>query len=153
MKDLIDQALALLTQLQDALSQERHALEQNDTELLQASVELKSSLLKQLANNGDKRNRLLQAAGCEISEQGFAAYLTSLPNAEAPPLAQLWQHLQQALQDCKDYNTVNGKIVHRSKQYVDTLINIVGGQDKQPKLYTDTGTTTKVSNLQPIARA
>ena len=153
MKDLIDQALALLSQLQDTLSKERHALEQNDTEQLQQSVEHKSALLKQLAGNGDKRNQTLQSAGHEANEAGFTAYLDTLPATEAQPLALGWKNLQQALNDCKDYNAVNGKIVHRSKQYVDTLINIIGGQDKQPKLYTDTGNTTRLSSQQPIARA
>lgn len=149
----VDEACQLLDQLALVLTDERLALEQQDTEQTHALLQQKTELLTRLDNNAQERCQFLVSQGFEANEAGTQAYFESLPAATRGQYKPHWLALQNKLSDCKSANTVNGKIIHRSRQQIDRLLDVLRGGPDNSKIYTHAGSATSVSSQRPLAKA
>lgn len=152
----VDEACQLLDQLALVLAEERLALEQQDAEQTLTLLQQKSDLLARLDNNTQERCQFLISQGFEANESGTLAYFDTLATTSADQHKSLWTALQGKLEDCKSANSVNGKIVNRSRQQIDRLLGILrGDQDHSGggKIYTHAGAATSVGSQRPLAKA
>lgn len=147
------QAIELLESLTTLLMAERTALKDRDTLNIQAQLNKKTELLKQLEHNASTRTQLLIDSGVEGNDQGMTAYLNSLPVTAATELGNQWQTLKEQLHSCQAANQVNGTILHRSKTQAETLLNIFRGQSGSQKIYTGTGKSTAIGGGHSLAKA
>lgn len=149
----LHEASSLLEQLSALLREEREVLAQSDAAQTHAVVERKSELLNQLQQNTLQRNQLLVSSGYSADELGTQAFLNSLPQNLSRDLTVKWQALEAKLEDCKQENLVNGKIIHRSRQQVNLLLNLLQGNPDGGSIYTDAGQAKAVNSQQPLAKA
>jgi len=149
----LSDAAILIERLDQALSEERSVLGQRDVERLATVVKHKCELLDALERNSKERRGLLASHNVAPTEAGFKQYLATLPAAIAGTLETHWNNVELKLEQCRDANLVNGKILQRSRQQVQALLEIMRGQDNSPRLYNDSGTATPVPRQQPLAKA
>lgn len=143
----------LLDQLQQLLLEERNALQNNDLSSSTERLALKAQLLSRLEQSIEQRNQALLGAGYPADEAGTQAFFASLPKNLNLQCQQAWQELQKKLEECKNANLVNGKIVHRSRQQVDTLLSLLRGHQGNEKIYTGSGQAQAVDRYRNIAEA
>lgn len=152
----VDEACQLLDQLALVLTDERLALEQQDAEQTLALLEQKSELLSRLDHNAQERSQFLISQGFEANESGTLDYFGTLEATNADQHKSLWTALQGKLEACKSANGVNGKIINRSRQQIDRLMEILRGTPDNAdggKLYTQAGSAASVGSQRPLAKA
>ena len=104
-----------------------------------------------LEQNSQQRNQLLVSQGLSADDSGVQAYFKSLPQNVAKSYAEKWQVLEEKLENCKAENLINGKIIHRSRQQVDVLLNLLQGNSGASKIYTENGQAKSVNRHHPLA--
>lgn len=148
---LMQEAAILLDQLILLLQEERSSLSQNNAALTQPILTRKTELLALLEQNSQQRNQLLVSQGLSADDSGVQAYFKSLPKNVAKSYAEKWQVLEEKLENCKAENLINGKIIHRSRQQVDVLLNLLQGNSGASKIYTENGQAKSVNRHHPLA--
>lgn len=148
----MQEASDMLDQLIQVLQEERDSLAQNNTALTQTILERKTQLLANLEKNAQQRNQLLQSEGFPADENGTQAFFKSLTQSAAKACADKWRNLEQKLENCKVENLINGKIIHRSRQQVDVLLNLIQGNKNSGRIYTQSGQAKSVNAQQPLAK-
>jgi len=149
----LQEASTLLDQLTQLLHEERASLAQSNTALTQTILQRKTQLLAELEQNTQQRNQLLVSQGFPANEAGAQDFLKSLPQSIAKTCTEKWRSLEQALENCKAENLVNGKIIHRSRQQVDVLLNLIQGNKGAGKIYNNSGQAKSVIAQHPLAKA
>ncbi len=147
------QASELLNQLTTLLEKERHALETSDAQQSQAILPDKTALLKLLEQNAQERGQLLVSSGFEANSEGVLTFIEQLPDSSHREITVRWEELQTQMHNCKDANTVNGKIIHRSRQQIDTLLGLLQGNRNSGKIYNNSGTAQSVNHNPMLAKA
>ena len=142
----IDELIALL-------HEERTAMEARDTATMQVILPQKSRLLEQLQRHAKTRADILVGQGLTPDESGLKHYLQQTLDESQADAIQAWETLKAKLEECKQENAINAKIIHRSKHHLDQLIDIIKGQQGQSLLYSEKGVTRSSENQQPIAKA
>ncbi len=149
----LSDAVILIEQLDQALDEERKVLGQRDVDRLNTIVKHKCELLDALERNSRLRRELLENHDVAPTAAGFRQYLAALPPSIAGPLQTHWENVERKLERCRDANNVNGKVLQRSRQQIQAQLEIMRGQDSNPRLYNDSGTTRTVAHQQPLAKA
>ncbi len=150
---LIEEARTLLAQLDEILLQERESIKERTPSDLEQLLKNKKLLLEALEHNNIERSKVLTAAGFEVSESGAQSYFKQQSSSDSIKLSEAWDVLKTSLEKCKNANLVNGKIINRSRQQVDLLLDIMRGQSNSPRLYTQAGSSSAISRQQPLAKA
>lgn len=146
-------AALLLDQLHELLQDERQSLTASDAQKTQSLLQQKTQLLQQLDQNNRQRSELLTTRGFATDEEGVQAFLASFPPQESQAYSVQWQSLQQKLEQCKEENLINGKVIHRSRRQVDTLLNMLRGRENNHRIYTGSGEAKPVHSGRPLAKA
>jgi len=149
----IDEAAALLDQLYQLLQAERQSLATTDADKTQEILQQKTELLQQLQQSSEQRSQLLTARGFSADEAGVHAFFATLPQPESKTLATQWQALQQKLLACREENLINGKVIHRSRRQIESLLDTLRGKDSHQRIYTGSGEAKSVNAGQPRAKA
>ncbi|PIE43336.1 MAG: hypothetical protein CSA50_05520 [Gammaproteobacteria bacterium] len=133
--DFLDSDLNDLPHLEHALNEERLALQERNLSLLEQSQLLKQQVLQRLEQRTRAKSDYL-AKACAPNPPTFATLVRVSSNAE---LKAKWQLVQTLLNQCKQANSVNGKIISHSQQRVTKIMEIVRGQSRQSSLYGSQG--------------
>lgn len=149
----VDQASQLLNNLTELLEKERHALETSNAKMSQELLTEKTTLLQSLEQNAMQRRQLLLSQGMEANQEGVVAFFETLPESLSQKIKPRWETLQSQMQNCKDSNAVNGKIIHRSRQQIDTLLGLLQGNENSGKIYTHSGKAQSVNRNATLAKA
>lgn len=151
LNDMLVQDSSAVQKLKNLLLQERELLEQRTLEGLQEIVALKDQQLGTLSFNARQRQQLLQAAGLSANLAGWEELLLSEPSTQT--LVASWQTLTAEFVECQKANEINGRMINRSKQTLNHLLNLIRGQVAIPALYTQKGSTTQQNNSQTMVKA
>ena len=146
-------AAALIDKLAEVLEQERLALAEQQLERLKTLTQQKLELLAALERNTKTRLDYLKQQGVSADEAGFRRYLASLAEPIAKPLSELWKQVEQQLEACKAANTVNGKVIQRSRQQAHSLLQLMRGPDNVGSVYNQTGNTASLAGNYALAKA
>jgi|GEM_PF-324251 len=130
--ELVEQDLATGLALLHLLEQEQNALQARDHELLRELLEEKTSLLNTLDAGSSQRAEFLTELQQPTSKEAWQNLIDNIGNAE---LKERWQSLQDTIDECQLCNEVNGKIIGRSQQSMQTLISILRGKPQGSELY------------------
>ena len=138
---LIDQ----FAHLRDVLSNEADALERRDADALLAAAGAKQDCAIAINRLEDRLSAALQ--GISLRD-----LLKNASPAERQNLEPLHTSLTTLAWECRHYNAVNGKVIHRSRQSVAELARILSGTDAD-STYTARGTTRAFGDGMPITLA
>jgi flagella synthesis protein FlgN len=127
-------AIATLKQL---LLRERELLETRNQDELAVIVEQKSQVVDLLNQHAQIRQTLLRNLGLAANAEGWDLFLQR--NTLTLPLRDDWKQIIQDFSECQALNDINGKMIARSRQTLDHLLNLLRGQVATPSLYTAMG--------------
>ncbi len=156
---LIEREAAEAARLLEALLSERSALAINDSDGLAAATTKKTALLGQLEMIEKDRRRLLQRVAVGATHVEMQSYVEHLArNLETKPLSRVlrqhWQHLTTTLQQCRDLNLSNGRIVAAMQTRVQQALNLLRGGRGTVATYGRTGSTQLTgTGARELARA
>ena len=132
--------LELLGSLKQLMLNEQDAVEQNNIEQLIPIADNKQRLLEQIERASYSRqaflNQHIQGKSGLQQLNEFIAQTDSPANLKAQ-----FEVLQTVLQECKDLNDVNAKIIALSQRSVERNLNILKGVDDKAMVYNAKGTT------------
>lgn len=151
LRQMLAQDSAALTQLKQLLANERELLEQRKQEGLQEIIERKAAAIDHLNNSARIRNQILNALGLSTNASGWDTFLQR--NTATLPLRDEWKNLVSDFEECQKMNDVNGKMIARSQQTLNHLLNLLRGKVAAPSLYTAKGTQTQHSSSYTVAKA
>jgi flagellar biosynthesis protein FlgN len=142
-RSLIQADIASAQQLLVALKSEREALQQRDYLRVTDIIASKTNILDLLESHSIQRQQLIKEAGLRCQGNTMEEQWADLIKIIADPALQAdWEHLLQALRDCRHANSVNGKMIARGQQSLGRLLNILRGQIDTPELYNQKGAAT-----------
>jgi flagellar biosynthesis protein FlgN len=151
LRQMLAQDSAALSQLKQLLTRERELLEQRKQEGLQEIIEQKAAVVDHLNNSSKIRNQILNTLGLAPNASGWDTFLQR--NTATLPLRDDWKNLVSDFEECQKMNDVNGKMIARSQQTLNHLLNLLRGKVAAPSLYTAQGTQTQYTSSYTVAKA
>lgn len=150
-RQMLAQDTSTVAQLSELLQQERDLLPSRDHTLLSQILEQKTRLIEQLGQNALVRQQLLRQLGLAENAEGWDLFLQR--NSLTLPLREGWQQLQAAFSECKTRNEINGRLISRSRQTLDQLLNLLRGKAPAANLYNASGAQSQQSHSHSLAKA
>lgn len=146
--DLVDQDLTSSLALLHTLEKEQEALQERDHEQLRELLEEKTALLNTLDAGSVQRAEILRELQQPNDQYAWESLIDAMGDHD---LKDHWTSLKDTIADCQQLNEVNGKIIARSQQSVQSLMQILRGDNGQQNLYTSSGTTNNSGRLNSAA--
>lgn len=131
-KATVQASLHGLAALEPVLGTERAALTGRDPAALEAVVEQKVALLRQLQHSVQARDRLQKAAGQQAGNDGGNALVAAIGDAE---LTRDWDALLTRASEIARLNDVNGQLANQGQRAARTAIGILTGRDTTEPTY------------------
>lgn len=147
---LLTEDIGAAQRLLQSIEDEFHALEARDLERLQSLLDAKLPLLQQMEQNGRQRARLLLQAGVSGDREGLAE-LAALGSVSAETVERS-DELGTLLEQCKQANLRNGRVIRSNQHATGRLLDILRGQDT-PSLYDRRGSATQGGRQRPLSQA
>ena len=132
------------------LEQEQEAMQQRDRSTLSALVDAKTKYIKQIEDHAAGRYQILRSLDRPAIE---AEWKTLVAEYDNPPLRKDWAQLMTMLEQCRHHNEVNGRLISRSQQTLNKLLNILRGQFETPELYNNRGATEAQQHTHRVTKA
>ncbi len=140
MKKILTDIMRFTDQLEQILKQEFETLEQQDFDQLMALTSQKQKLVEQLDALEKQRQQL--SAGHE----SFKDYLQQ--QVEAKDLRKQWNIIRQKLQQCREQNEINGRLLQKKQQLSGEMLDLLSGkQNNAPATYEADGTQQKSGSI------
>lgn len=151
--DSIERDIGACEKLIQLLHHERGLLAERAFETLDMVIQEKADWLKKLEHSARERQDWLVESGLNSHSDSAAAFQTWIKENHQEHLGERWQLLKTRLDECKDANEVNGKLISRGQATHQKLIGILRGQDHQTMLYTGKGLKKTTGHAAPIGKA
>lgn len=151
LRQMLDQDTAAIHALKQLLIDEREQLAQRKQDRLSDIANQKLSLLDQLNNSSKQRQQILNALELPNNATGWDLFLQR--NTTTLPLRADWQQLLTDFEECQTLNDINGKMIARSQQTLNHLLNLLRGKVASTSLYTAQGLKTEQSASFTVAKA
>ncbi|MBU3071143.1 flagellar protein FlgN [Aestuariicella sp. G3-2] len=153
-QQLLSQDIQTAGSLLVLLKEEHQILQQRDHTRLGTLVGEKQVLMAKLEQSTRQRsawvNFLVQRTGMS-NEVCWNRLLNELDPVQLPPL---WNELQALINECKQHNDLNGKMIARGQKTLQKLMGLMRGQMIEPaNLYTAKGSTQTHSNSHTVVKA
>jgi len=149
-EQLISSDIAACESLLQLLDEEQNALKDRQIEALEPIIEKKTSFLLHLEQSAIKRQQWSQQAKIAADS---SAWQDLIEEFKRPGLLEQWRKLKALLDDCRDANEINGKLLARSQEMFERISNILRGQNQKVSLYGASGRTTQSANSSRVGEA
>jgi flagellar biosynthesis protein FlgN len=151
--DSIESDIGACDKLIQLLHHERDLLAERAFETLELLIQEKSDWLKKLEHSSVQRQAWLLESGLNSHSDPAAAFQSWVTENNQEHLGERWQLLKIRLDECKNANEVNGKLIYRGQATHQKLIGILRGQDHQTMLYTGKGLKRTTGQPAPLGKA
>ncbi|MGB5211132.1 MAG: flagellar protein FlgN [Gammaproteobacteria bacterium] len=148
---VLDEEIRAATTLLGVLRDERETLKNRDMDALSRNGDAKHRMLAELDALDKDRLGLAELAGIPSDREGFGDFLDSLHQGDGIRLR--WQRLVGLLEECRDRNEANGRLVALQRNYVEKALDALRGIDKQPSLYGPDGNRMHAASGLPLSSA
>lgn len=148
---LLEQQIATTTTLLGLLKTERETLNTRDIEALSRNGDMKHRCLAELDALDADRRQLSELIGLPADRIGFDDFLNTLD--ERDPLRIRWQRLVGLLEQCRELNEANGRLVALQRYHVQQALTVLRGADPAAMLYGPDGSPASPSGGLPISSA
>jgi flagellar biosynthesis/type III secretory pathway chaperone len=136
LEEVLTDGLGYVGALKSALIEERNALENRDTTILETTAKSKQTLAKNLA-----------------MFDFFRADIESLANEQSGSLLVAWNEFQTIARDCDAMNRTNGAIIRARYDQLATGLSLLQGRDKNSNTYTPSGSTVTSTGRRSLTEA
>ena len=154
MKDfirLLDKTTSLTHELLSALSEERAALSEQDTTILETAIEKKLGAAQALQAMDQQRDAALKKQGAAPGLVGLQAILANNVDQE---LHNSWQALCEASQRCKEENLLVGTMIRKNQLVTEQALQVLRrGSIETVQTYSANGTSPRQSLSNPLGKA
>ncbi|MDI9245270.1 flagellar protein FlgN [Marinobacter sp. CHS3-4] len=150
LKDLLNQDIRQLDQLNDVLIQEKALLSSSDVKSLEAVTQEKNRHLGDIRERAKSKIRLLVAMGFRPDQGDPSHFLRSAGLKDA---VELWEDASRRLTACQSLNQNNGRVIAHLQKRLSRLTEIFRGATGQEKLYGAKGQEQAVSQSNILASA
>lgn len=133
---ILSDGFGYLTELKAVLIEERGALEDRDTGLIESTAKSKETLAKNLA-----------------MFDFYRAEIESLAAENDSAIADSWNEFQSVARDCDRLNRTNGAIIRARHDQVTTGLSLLQGRERNTDTYTSKGTTRASAGRRSITEA
>lgn len=151
LRQMLAQDSSAIEQLKQLLLEEREQLAQRKQDRLAIIAEQKTSLVEQLSHNSKQRMKVLSALNLPTNAQGWDLFLQR--NTLTLPLREDWQQLVRNFEECQTMNGINGKLIARSQQTLNHMLNLIRGKVATASLYTAQGLKSEQTSSFTVAKA
>ena len=153
-EQLLNRDIGFAKKLLELLEQEHKALNSRSSEQLHQLLTEKQGLMAQFEQSATQRSRwvgfLMERTGLS-TEECWEKLLTELDSSSLP---QLWQEFQKLINECKQHNEINGKMIARGQKTLKQLLTIMRGQSVEaPELYNASGSTQSQNLSHTVVKA
>jgi len=138
------------SQLVEILKNEREALTQSDTDVMNKRSVEKQPLVVKLEQLGRQREAVLQVEGFSSGKDGLDAFIENQTAQDATELNRIVKSVKLVAQACRDNNQINGGIVNVNRQYLQKAMSILRGRDVNATSYGPGGEYTSQVVRQPL---
>src|SRR5690606_20887502 len=104
-----------------------------------------------LGHNSKQRQKILIALNLPTNASGWDLFLQR--NVTTLPLREEWQRLIVEFEECQTLNEINGKMITRSQQTLNHLLNLLRGKVAGASLYTAQGLKDEKTSSFTVAKA
>ncbi len=149
--EILDESIHQALGLKESLQDERHALEQQDTDALKVALTTKGVCVNHLQVVENRRIELCDASGFAAGPEQMGKFLEWCDEGSA--IAERWLELLDIAAECNTLNLTNGAIVQAHQQMVATNLSVIRGGDAVPDTYQREGRDAANADSQSLARA
>ena len=151
--DILSMEKLCLSRLKKSLEQEQAALENRQTDALKEVVKEKQNALDEVVELQQRRANLLQQYGFSNDEQGVSSCIAGCSPSLSRELFPLWKQLHTLIEQCRDLNLVNGRILELNDRCVQQTLAILTNGTQPLELYSSQGVSSRQGRSTPLARA
>ena len=150
---LLQEEKVAVEALAQLLRREYEVLKARDAPELEQITREKLTCTDQLRKQIAARLDFLRDQGFTADRQGLIAYIAAVPPDTQSALSVLAVELENAAEQARTQNEINGAVIAASRSYVERALTILSGRDPLDCLY-DQGTRKVFSSgHSPIAKA
>lgn len=150
---LLREELTVVERLLQLLRREYDALKSRDLAGLEVAVAEKQVCVDRVRKLIANRLDYLLARGIPADARGLAAHVDTLPAPERGEAGKLWTELEQAAEQARAQNEVNGAVIAASRNHVERTLSILRGRDSLDFLYDHDTRKVFGGGKRPIAKA
>ncbi|MBL4865109.1 MAG: flagellar protein FlgN [Pseudomonadales bacterium] len=151
---IINENFVLAQKLSIQLKAERACIAKRDFNGHQKILDEKTECVKGLAQAEQHLILLFKKMGIEDYDSAkIDALILNCPPSHRSLISSGWKSLKAELSQCKQLNSINGRIIHHSKGHIDRLLSIIKGQDHRATLYQADGHSQHQAATRSLARA
>lgn len=150
---LMREELAAVEELRQLLQREYAALKSRDLAGLEQTCQEKQVCADRLRQLIADRLGYLREQGSAADAQSWAASVAALPATEQVDVNKLRDELEQAVEQVRAQNTVNGAVIAASRNHVERTLALLRGRDSLDFLYDHDTRKVFSGGNRPIAKA
>jgi flagella synthesis protein FlgN len=139
----------IATRLLELIELEREALVNRQFNLLGLLLDEKQPLLVQLDQHNHMRSAQLQRLGLPLNREGLQAYAARFEHDNQ--LIEAADQLTATIEQCKEANNRNGRIINANQCTVASMLEILRGPP-MPSLYNRRGYLPRANNQRPLSQ-
>ncbi len=140
----------------DILNEEHHALSMTNIDSFERIVTKKQMQVKTLEETQNKLDAIGNGAGEKFTNKGVANYIEQMPaNKNRLHIETLWENFQKTVEECRQKNITNNRIMDASSTHLRQAIGILRGETTEPEasLYGASGKQKHKAQGQSLAIA
>lgn len=123
--DLLNDTVYQALGLKEILLEEQHALESQDTDALETTVESKSACVSRLQHLDQQRNDLCRACGFEAGPEQMPELIKWCDDKDQ--VKSRWDHLMIVAAESSALNMTNGAIIRVRQQHFESSLSVLRG--------------------------
>ncbi len=151
--DILSMEKLCLCRLKESLEDEQTALENRQIDALEQAVKAKQDALQEAAELQQRRSTLLRQYGFSNDESGVLQCIAKCSPSLSRELLPLWEQLHTLIEQCRDQNLVNGRILELNDRCVQQTLAILTNGTQPLELYSSHGISSRQGRSTPLARA
>jgi flagellar biosynthesis/type III secretory pathway chaperone len=147
---LLDEELAAIRDLEQALAAELTAISNRDTSALEQALAEKLQGLEKMETLNQRRLALVESCGFQPDRDGMQSCLKWCDTGGT--LQGLWQKLLAVAGRCRDSNLLNHHLVELGSRHMHKALCIIRGEDPDKALYNTLGNADDSHDRRSLAR-
>ncbi len=151
--DILSMEKLCLSRLKESLEREYAALESQQIDTLEKAVKEKQSTLDEVAELQRRRSGLLRQYGFSNDNSGVSQCIERCSPSLSRELLPLWEQLHTLIEQCRDQNLVNGRVLELNDRRVQQTLAVLTNGTQPLELYCSQGVSSRQGRSTPLARA
>jgi flagella synthesis protein FlgN len=150
---MINEDTIHVQKLHEVLLAENESLKKRPDESFKELLRQKNLLLVGLEQRDMQRKEFLKRFDIPQNAAGIQGLISKTPVRWQDKFYTIWNPLQTLIKECHDLNTVNGRMLHHTRESTNKILSILQGRDRFGHLYEESGRSTPQIEYNSLAKA